>query len=286
MRAPTITFSRARELRRTTTLPEVLLWRALRQGRLKGLRFRRQHPVGPYILDFYCAAAGLAIEVDGLAHDAAAQVEHDERRSTWLAERGVRVLRFPAGDILKDERLAGVLGAIEEAAAPSASPRSAPPLQSGGGTKLAAAVMAGLIATASVARADDLACVSTTFRLMGANDKVCVSVFDDPKVPGVACEISQARTGGVKGSLGLAEDPSRFALSCAQTGPVTVDLGKLPDRQQVYSERTSVFFKHTHVYRIVDRKRETLVYLAISDKIVNGSPYNAVSCVPIMPWGK
>jgi CreA protein len=145
---------------------------------------------------------------------------------------------------------------------------------------------AALLLAAGVARADDLACVSTTFRLIGANDKVCVSVFDDPKVPGVACEISQARTGGVKGSLGLAEDPSRFALACAQTGPITVDLASLPERAQVYTERTSIFFKHTHVYRIVDKKRKTLVYLAISDKIVNGSPYNAVSSVPVAPWSK
>jgi CreA protein len=149
-----------------------------------------------------------------------------------------------------------------------------------------ALIILALPCLAGVARADDLACVSTTFRLLGANDKVCVSVFDDPKVPGVACEISQARTGGVKGSLGLAEDPSRFALSCAQTGPVAVDLDKLPDRQQVYTERTSIFFKHTHVYRVVDKKRKTLVYLAISDKIINGSPYNAVSSVPIAPWNK
>jgi CreA protein len=140
-----------------------------------------------------------------------------------------------------------------------------------------------LIAAAS-ARADDLACVSTTFRILGANDRVCVSVFDDPKVPGVACHISQARTGGIKGSLGLAEDPSRFSIACRQVGPIDVDIGKLPEETQVYTERTSIFFKHTHVYRIVDKKRNTLVYLAISDKIINGSPQNAISSVPIMKW--
>jgi len=150
---------------------------------------------------------------------------------------------------------------------------------------VAPVVLLGMISMiAGSASADDLACVSTTFRFVGANDKVCVSAFDDPKVQGVACDISQARTGGVKGSLGLAEDPSRFALSCRQTGPVAADLSKLPDQEQVYSDRTSVFFKKTHVYRIVDKKRNTLVYLAISDKIVNGSPYNAVSSVPVMPW--
>ena len=135
------------------------------------------------------------------------------------------------------------------------------------------------------AQSDDLACLSTTFRFLGANDKVCVSAFDDPKVPGVACHISQARKGGVKGSLGLAEDPSRFSIACRQVAAITVDLSKLPEEEQVYSERTSLFFKHTHVYRMVDKKRNTLVYIAISDKIIEGSPQNSISTVPIMPWG-
>ena len=135
------------------------------------------------------------------------------------------------------------------------------------------------------ARADDLKCVSTSFRLLGANDKVCVSVFDDPKVAGVACHISQARTGGVAGSFGLAEDPSRFSIACRQVGPITADIAKIPDEEQVYSERTSIFFKRTHVFRVVDRKRNTLVYLAVSDKLIDGSPANSISSVPIMPWG-
>lgn len=141
------------------------------------------------------------------------------------------------------------------------------------------------VAALGAARADDLPCVSTTFRWMGPNDRVCVSVFDDPKVPGVACHISQARTGGVKGGLGLAEDPSRFSIACRQVGPISVDLSSLSDKESVYSERTSIFFKHTQVYRVVDKQRNTLVYLAISSKIVEGSPQNAVSTVPIMPWG-
>ena len=148
-----------------------------------------------------------------------------------------------------------------------------------------AAALASAAALTEPAAADDLACLSTTFRLLGANDKVCVSVFDDPKVPGVACHISQARTGGIKGSLGLAEDPSRFAIACRQVGPITVDIGKLPEEEAVYSERTSIFFKHTHVFRVLDKKRNTLVYIALSDKIIEGSPQNSISTVPIMPWG-
>ena len=145
-------------------------------------------------------------------------------------------------------------------------------------------VLVGLVAAPGMSRADDLACISTTFRILGANDKVCVSAFDDPKVPGVACHISQARTGGLKGTFGLAEDPSRFSIACRQIAPVTVDLGKLEREEKVYSESTSLFFKHTHVFRTIDKARNTLVYVAISDKLIDGSPQNSISTVPIMPW--
>src|SRR5207248_710619 len=125
------------------------------------------------------------------------------------------------------------------------------------------AVVVAALMLAAPALADDLPCVSTTFRFVGANDKVCVSAFDDPKVAGVACHISQARTGGVKGSFGLAEDPSRFSIACRQVGPISVDVASLPAEESVYSARTSVFFKHTHAYRLVDRQRNTLVYLVL-----------------------
>jgi CreA protein len=140
------------------------------------------------------------------------------------------------------------------------------------------------IAAPGVARADDLACVSTTFNLLSPNDKVCVSDFDDPRVPGVVCHISQARKGGWGQPLGLNEDPSNFSLSCRQMGPIAVDIAKLPASEEAFSEKTSIFFKATRVYRLPDRKHNTLVYLAISSKIVNGSPFNALSTVPIMPW--
>ena len=151
---------------------------------------------------------------------------------------------------------------------------------------LFAFLLLGLTALSPAALADDVACLSTTFRFLGPNDKVCVSGFDDPKVPGVACHISQARTGGIKGGLGLAEDPSRFSIACRQIGPITIDPEKLPEEEEVYSAKTSILFKHTHVYRVYDKKRNTLVYLAISDKIIEGSPQNSISTVPIMPWGR
>jgi CreA protein len=94
------------------------------------------------------------------------------------------------------------------------------------------------------------------------------------------------RKGGIKGTLGLTEDPSRFSIACRQVGPITADLTKLPEEEGVYSARTSIFFKRTQVYRVVDKKRNTLVYVAISDKLIEGSPQNSISSVPVMPWSR
>ena len=141
-----------------------------------------------------------------------------------------------------------------------------------------------LLLVSNPAKAEDVDCVSTTFNLLSPNDKVCVSNFDDEKVPGVTCFISQARKGGWGQPLGLNEDPSNFSVACRQMGPITVDLATLPDHEEAFSEKTSIFFKATRIYRMPDRQRNTLVYLAISSKIINGSPANAISVVPIMPW--
>jgi CreA protein len=107
-----------------------------------------------------------------------------------------------------------------------------------------------LFATASPAKADDLECVSTTFRMLSPSDKVCVSQFDDPKVPGVTCYISQARKGGWGQPLGLNEDPSNFSVTCRQMGRIEVDLATLPESEEAFSEKTSIFFKKTRIYRI------------------------------------
>jgi CreA protein len=142
------------------------------------------------------------------------------------------------------------------------------------------------VASIGSARAEDVGCISTTFNLLSPNDKVCVSAFEDPQVPGVACHISQARKGGWGQPFGLNEDPSNFSVACRQIGPIDVDLSKLRDNEEVFSQKTSIFFKATRIYRMVDKKRNTLVYLAVSSKIVNGSPENALSSVPIMPWAR
>ena len=147
---------------------------------------------------------------------------------------------------------------------------------------LGVAVM--VVMSGDPAHATDLSCVSTTFNALSPNDKVCVSVFEDQQVPGIVCHISQARKGGWGQPFGLNEDPSNFSVSCRQNGPIDTDLSKLVDNQEVFTQKTSIFFKTTRIYRMVDKPHNTLVYLAISTKIVNGSPANAISTVPIMPW--
>ena len=141
-----------------------------------------------------------------------------------------------------------------------------------------------LLAAMGTTRADDIGCISTTFNLLSPNDKVCVSDFEDPEVPGVVCDISQARKGGWGQPLGLNEDPSNFSVSCRQVGPIDVDISKLKNKEEVFTQRTSIFFKATRIYRLIDKKHNALVYLAVSSKLVEGSPANSVSAVPIMPW--
>ncbi len=129
--------------------------------------------------------------------------------------------------------------------------------------------------------------VNTAATNMGLtrSHRVVVERFDDPKVKGVACYISQARTGGLSGMVGLADDPARFALTCTATGPVTVDAAaRRGDRgEQVYESATSLFFKETRVHRFVDETRNVVVYLAWSTKLIDGSPFNAVAAVPLSP---
>lgn len=140
------------------------------------------------------------------------------------------------------------------------------------------------LATSLSVTAEEIGCATTTWKLIGANHRVCVYAYDDPKIPGVTCHVSQARTGGVKGSFGLAEDPSQFSLACRQVGPITLP-AKMPEDEVVFSENTSLIFKETSIHRFLDSKRNVLVYLAISRKIIEGAPANAISTVPIQPWG-
>lgn len=145
-------------------------------------------------------------------------------------------------------------------------------------------VAASLLAASLSANAEPVGCVTTAWKLIGANHKVCVEAFNDPRVPGVTCHVSQARTGGVSGSLGLAQDPSQFSLACRQTGPIVLP-ARMPKEETIFTEDTSILFKETRIMRIWDEANRTLVYLAISRKLIDGAPANSISTVPVMPWG-
>ena len=125
--------------------------------------------------------------------------------------------------------------------------------------------------------------VSTRFRLLGPNDRIAVDGFDDPKVQGVACHISRAVTGGIKGALGVAEDTSDVSIACRQIGAIHIT-GDLRDGETVFDERRSLLFKQLHVVRFFDRGRNVLVYVSYSDRVIQGSPKNSISSVPIMGW--
>ena len=149
----------------------------------------------------------------------------------------------------------------------------------------AAVLLTSLLLATSSTLADSVGCVTTAWKLIGANHKVCVDAFQDPKVRGVTCHVSQARTGGVSGSFGLAQDPSQFSLACRQTGPIVLP-AKFPKQETVFSEDTSILFKETRIIRMWDEVHRTLVYLAISRKLIEGAPANSLSTVPVMPWGR
>jgi CreA protein len=153
------------------------------------------------------------------------------------------------------------------------------------------AAAAGLAALAAVsaaqAEANDPNLIfreSTTFKLLTPNDKLAVYGVDDPIVDGVACHFTAPEKGGVSGALGLAEQTSDISLSCSQYGPIKFK-DKFSQGDVVFSERRSLFFKKMQIVRGCDTKRNILVYMTYSDKLVDGSPKNSTSSVPIQPWG-
>jgi CreA protein len=125
--------------------------------------------------------------------------------------------------------------------------------------------------------------VSTTFRVVGPNDKVVIDRFDDPKVENASCYVSRAETGGLSGWVGLAEDPSRFSIACRATGPVRItgEINRTRKGEVVFSEDTSILFKEMRVSRFYDADKNVLVYLVWSTKLIDGSPYNSVTAIPI-----
>lgn len=137
----------------------------------------------------------------------------------------------------------------------------------------------------SVTLAEEIGNVSTTFNLLSPNSKIVIEAFDDPDVAGVACHVAKAQTGGLKGAVGLAEDPSEASIACRQVGIIDVaKLSSLKNGDTVFKESRSLIFKKLQVVRFYDKKRNVLVYLAYSDKLIDGSPKNSISSVPVMRW--
>lgn len=145
------------------------------------------------------------------------------------------------------------------------------------------ALVAGLALLAPAAPAEEIGEVTTAIRILGANHRIVVEVFDDPKVEGVSCYVSRARTGGISGSLGLAEDTADASIACRQVGPVRFR-GELEEGEEVFGRRASLVFKRVQVVRFFDEERNALVYLTYSDRLIEGSPQNAISAVAIQTW--
>ena len=137
-----------------------------------------------------------------------------------------------------------------------------------------------LLACGSAAHAEQIGSVDTVFKLIGPDHKIIVEAYDDPRVPGVTCYVSRAKTGGIKGAIGVAEDKSEASIACRQVGPVSFPK-PLPPQEEVFSERTSLLFKRLRIVRMVDRTRNTLVYLTYSERVIEGSPQNSVTAVPV-----
>ncbi len=144
-------------------------------------------------------------------------------------------------------------------------------------------LVVALALAAGTVQAETVGEVSTVFKLLGPDHKIVVEAFDDPKVEGVTCYLSRAKTGGIKGGLGLAEDRAEASIACRQVGPIRFREA-LKEGEEVFKERTSLVFKTMQVVRFFDRTRNTLVYLVYSDRLIEGSPQNAVTAIPILPW--
>ena len=152
--------------------------------------------------------------------------------------------------------------------------------------RIAAALLAAFLAAApALAQEPELIFKkSTVFKLLTPDDKLATYAIDDPDIEGVACHFTVPEKGGIVGSLGLAEELSDVSLACRQIGPITFKK-KGSQGDVVHRQSRSLFFKRMQVVRGCDAKRNVLVYLVYSDKLIDGSPKNSTSSVPIMPWG-
>ena len=145
-------------------------------------------------------------------------------------------------------------------------------------------LLLALTALATVAslsvQAQTIGEVDTVFKLIGPDHKIVVDAYDDPDVKGVTCYVSRAKTGGIKGGLGLAEDKAEASIACRQTGPISFPK-PLKRQDEMFNERISLVFKRLRVVRMVDAPRNTLVYLTYSDRVIEGSPQNSMTAVAV-----
>jgi len=146
-------------------------------------------------------------------------------------------------------------------------------------TALASALLTAALAFPSYAQTR-IDAINTNFRWLGPDDKIVVDRYDDPKVGNVSCYMSRAETGGIKGGLGFAEDPSRFSIACRAVGPVAIPTG-LRKSEVIGFTSASLFFKGFQIHRAVDAEKNVLVYTVVSTKLINGSPFNSISVVPV-----
>jgi CreA protein len=137
-----------------------------------------------------------------------------------------------------------------------------------------------LLLATSAAVAEEIGHVDTVFKFIGPDHKIVVEAYDDPGVNGVTCFVSRAKTGGLKGAFGLAEDKSEASIACRQVGPIAI-AKPIKEQEEIFSERTSLIFKRLRIVRMVDAKRHTLVYLTYSDRVIEGSPQNSITAVPV-----
>ena len=138
-----------------------------------------------------------------------------------------------------------------------------------------------LLALPLATAADPIGEVDTVFKWIGPDHKIVVDAYDDPAVAGVTCYVSRAKTGGIKGAVGLAEDKSEASIECLQTGPISF-AKPIPRQDEMFSERISLVFKKLRVVRMVDVRRNALVYLTYSDRVIEGSPQNSVTAVSVL----
>ena len=137
-----------------------------------------------------------------------------------------------------------------------------------------------LLSSAAALHAEPIGSVDTVFKFIGPDHKIVVDAYDDPRVGGVTCYVSRAKTGGISGALGLAEDKSEASIACRQVGPITFTQ-PLPEQEEVFNQRISLVFKRLRIVRMVDKRRNTLVYLTYADRLIEGSPQNSVTAVAV-----